>query len=74
MTRPYSGYVIHNITLISIFFRLPFPPFPIEKYNNDSWENGSRGATRLIFSVFSSRLFLIVLFVLMSSCDIGICV
>ena len=25
MTRPFSGYVIHYITLISIFFRLPFP-------------------------------------------------
>ena len=36
MTRPYLGYVTHPITLISISFRLPFP---IEKYNNDSWEN-----------------------------------
>ena len=25
MTRPYLGYVIHDVTLISIFFRLPFP-------------------------------------------------
>ena len=25
MTRPCLGYVIHDITLIPIFFRLPFP-------------------------------------------------
>lgn len=40
MTRPYLGYVIHYVTLISIFFRLPFP---IKNYNNTPGKNAPWG-------------------------------